>query len=309
MLLAALLLVAGCAPVAPPRPAAERPLPGRVWDVAGARFVEPEALVAGLAHARFVLLGEMHDDAEEHRGQAWIIERLFAAGRRPAVAFEMLKPEDAALIARQVAQAPRDAAALAAAVDWPHSGWPDFALYRPIVQAALDAGVPIVPANVPGATLRAVRREGLVALAPAVAARQGLDRPLPPEQARAAAEEIRTSHCGRLPDAMVPGMAAAQRARDAAMAEAMIGAATADGTVLIAGRGHVRTDRGVPFYLREREPHARIASVGFVDVQDGWTTPAAYVEAFGAATLPFDWLWFTPARDTGDPCARMPAPR
>jgi uncharacterized iron-regulated protein len=310
IVVALVLALAGCAPAASTHEPAARPLAGRVWDVARARFVEPAALVAELARARFVLLGETHDDPEHHRGQAWIGEELLAAGRRPAVAFEMLRPEDAARIARQLAAAPRDADALAAAVDWAHSGWPAFALYRPIVRAALDAGVPVVPANVPAAALREVLRGGLAALEPALAERQALDRPLPPGEARAAAEEIRAVHCGRLPESMVPGMAAAQRARDAAMADAMIEAATGDGAVLIAGRGHVRTDRGVPFYLRTRRPEARVASVAFVEARPGPATPAAYAETFGAAALPFDWVWFTPPRpDGGDPCAGMPGPR
>jgi uncharacterized iron-regulated protein len=65
------------------------PLAGRIWQPAAARFVAPEAVAAALTAARFVLLGEKHDNADHHRIQAWLVGSMIAAGRRPAVAFEM----------------------------------------------------------------------------------------------------------------------------------------------------------------------------------------------------------------------------
>jgi uncharacterized iron-regulated protein len=103
-------------------------------------------------------------------------------------------------------------------------------------------------------------------------------------------------------------MVTAQRARDAQMAERLLAAAR-DGAVLIAGAGHVRTDRGVPAYLAGRVPAGGIASVAFVEVATDRTAPGDYAERFGAARLPFDFVWFTTRADDGDPCARMRAPR
>src|SRR5262245_26202422 len=68
----------------------DHPLAGRVWDPPAARFVTPTTLVSRLTVARFVLLGEKHDNADHHRLQAWALQQLFASGRRPAVALEML---------------------------------------------------------------------------------------------------------------------------------------------------------------------------------------------------------------------------
>jgi uncharacterized iron-regulated protein len=99
-------------------------------------------------------------------------------------------------------------------------------------------------------------------------------------------------------------MVAAQRARDAQMAERMV-AAQRDGTVLIAGAGHVRSDRGVPAYLATRAPGTTVATVAFVEVAAAHAAPAAYAERFGVARLPFDFVWFTARADDVDPCARM----
>jgi hypothetical protein len=75
--------------------------------------------------------------------------------------------------------------------------------------------------------------------------------------------------------------------------------------VLVAGAGHVRTDRGVPIALAALAPDARVLSVAFVEVRDDRQDPGSYAERFGAATLPFDFVWFTPRVDDSDPCERF----
>jgi len=94
----------------------------------------------------------------------------------------------------------------------------------------------------------------------------------------------------------------AQRARDSALAESLMGGR--DGGVLIAGTGHVRNDRGVPVYLRLRVPDATIATLAPLEVREEWTQPEQYTAPYGG-TLPFDWVWFTPRMDDDDPCARF----
>jgi uncharacterized iron-regulated protein len=287
----------------------EHPLTGRIWDVRAGRFISADALVAGLVKARYVLLGERHDNPDHHRVQAALVRALLAAGRRPAVAFEMLTADDADAVARHLAAAPRDAAGLAGAVDWKRSGWPDWAFYQPIAQAALDAELPIVAANLAPATARALARGNRAALSERLAARYALDQPLPGGAQAELAAELHAAHCGHLPPDRVEGMVLAQRARDATLADSMLAAAR-DGAVLIAGKGHVRTDRGVPIYLRAREPEAVIAAVTPLEVRDGWTGPGDYATAFGGR-LPYDWIWFTPRMgdDAADPCERWRRPR
>jgi uncharacterized iron-regulated protein len=282
------------------------PLVGRIWDVRAARFVESEDVVARLARARYVLLGERHDNPDHHRVQAALLRALLAAGRRPAVAFEMFTADDAPQLARQLAAAPRDAAGLARAVDWARSGWPDWAYYEPIAQAALDRGLPIVAANLAPATVRAIARGRPDALAPDFTTRYALDRPLPDGGQAALTAEIRDAHCGALPAERVESMVLAQRARDAMLADNLL-ATTRDGAVLIAGIGHVRVDRGVPAYLRAREPGAVIAAVAPLEVRDDWTRPLDYAASLDG-TLPYDWVWFTPRMSDDDPCASFRRP-
>jgi uncharacterized iron-regulated protein len=304
------LLVAGAAGAAEPPPAGrgtDHPLTGQIWDVGAARFIAMDKLVERLAAARFILLGERHDHAEQHAFQAWIVRGLVGAGRRPAVAFEMLGADQAAALAQYLARSPHDAAGLGDAVGWANSGWPAWREYQPIAEAALAAGLPIVAANLPAGAARAVVRGDLSVLDPALVRAHALDRPAAPETQRAMEREIRDAHCAELPESMVPSMVTAQRARDAHMAERLL-ATQRDGAILIAGSGHVRTDRGVPFYLAPRAPGATIASLAFIEVADGRVAPSDYAERYGAPRLPFDYVWFTTRADDADPCAKLRKP-
>lgn len=281
----------------------DHPLTGRVWDVGAGRFIGPDALVARLAAARFVLLGEKHDNADHHALQARVVRELIAAGRRPAVAFEMLTTAQAPALARHLAAAPRDAAGLGEAVGWRESGWPDWTLYQPIAEAALAAGLPLVAANLPLPTARALTRGDSGGLDPVLVARYGLDRPLATDVERPMAAELRESHCGQVSERLLPGMIAAQRTRDAQMAESLVTGAR-DGAVLIVGAGHVRTDRGIPAFLRLREPDARVAALAFLEVRPERNAPADYAAGF-EGRVPFDFVWFTPRVDDEDPCAKF----
>jgi uncharacterized iron-regulated protein len=283
----------------------EHPLVGRIWDVAAARFIEAATLVSRLAAGRFVLLGEKHDNPDHHRLQAWVLGKLIDAGRRPAVGFEMFTVDDAPAIARYVAAHPKDAAGLGEAVAWARRGWPAWALYQPIADLALRAGLPLVATDLSPSTVRGIGGQGLDALAPDLVRRLGLDRPLPADLRAMMAEEIRRAHCGYASDARVEAMIDVQRARDAQMAERLAAAGKPDGAVLIAGAGHVRHDYGVPVYLRDRVTGAAVMTVAFLEVSPHGLEPAAYAGRFHRPALPFDYVWFTPRVDDDDPCEKF----
>lgn len=306
LMLAAVLV--GAAPVASPLPSwttvfeRDHALVGRIWDVSAATFIEPPVLVDRLLRGRFVLLGEKHDNADHHRFQAWLVSAIIAGGRRPAVAFEMLTVAQAPAVTRYLATAPADAGGLADAVDWKRSGWPDWKRYEPIADAAIGARLPIVATNFATATVSALRRDGVAALDPAFVARYGLDRSLVAETQAAMADEIKIAHCGHGNDAKIASLVAVQRARDAQIADRLAAASDPDGAVLIAGFGHVRNDRAVPVYLKVARPGATVVAVAFLEVDRESTKPADYASDFGRATLPFDYVWFTPRADETDPC-------
>jgi uncharacterized iron-regulated protein len=78
----------------------------------------------------------------------------------------------------------------------------------------------------------------------------------------------------------------------------------ADAAVLIAGIGHTRSDRRVPWHLRHLLPREKILSIGLIEVRNGETNSDSYAAAFQTERLPFDYVWFTSRADAGDPCEK-----
>ena len=276
----------------------DHPLTGRIWDVSAGRFMDRTTLIERSARADFVLLGERHDNPDHHLLQAEVLRRLIAAGRRPAVGFEMLGVDDAAAVTDHLAAAPNDAAGLGAAVNWHQRGWPDWAMYQPIAEAALRAKLRIVATNLPLATARTMTRDGLAALEPRVV-RERLDRPPPDDVLDRMAADIRDAHCGHVSEKSVRPMVDVQRARDARMADSLIAAGDPGGALLIAGAGHVRNDYGIPVYLSSKAPGKRVISIAFVEVDQQKAEPQSY------ARLPFDYVWFTPRIEDENPCEKF----
>ncbi|HUL58555.1 MAG TPA: ChaN family lipoprotein [Anaeromyxobacteraceae bacterium] len=278
------------------------PLVGRIWDVRAGRFVELAAAEAAVARADFVFLGETHDNPDHHRMEARFVRAVTASGRRPALAFEMLDTGEQAAVDAALAKAPKDPDAVAAAVKWDKSGWPPFASYRPVFEAGLDAGLRIVAANLSRKEGRDVVTKGPEGVPAELRPILARDEPLPPEFAESLRREMRESHCGELPEKHVEPMVLAQRARDARMAERLVAAAGPDGAILVTGAGHAREDHGVPVHVARLAQGRSVASIAVVEVVDGQQLPSEYAADYGASTLPFDFVVFTPRQDREDPC-------
>jgi uncharacterized iron-regulated protein len=280
------------------------PLVGRIWDVKAGSFISEDKLVARLVASRYVLLGERHDNPDHHVLQAKLVRAMVEAGRRPAVAFEMLATDDTPAVVRYLARSPKDAAGLGEAVNWSRSGWPEWRLYQPIAQVALDANLPIVATNLSRAATDAVRRNGLPGLGPTLTTQLRLAEPTA-ETRLAMARELSESHCGQIAEDAINRMVDIQWSRDARMAASLARGGQRDGAVLIAGAGHVRRDRGVPVHLARQAPDASIASVAFVEVNAASEKPGDYAKRFWSDALPFDYVWFTPKVDDDDPCEKL----
>ncbi len=284
---------------------ATNPLVGRIWNARAQRWATAAELRQAVAGAHFVLLGETHDNPDHHRLQAELLQAVVDAGRKPAVAFEMLDLDQQPALSDYLASQPADGRGLGPAVDWADSGWPAWSMYQPIADVALAAHLPIVAANLPSATVKAVALKGYNALQPARVKTLGLRQPWPAARTETMLEEIYISHCRLMPKSALGGMVKAQRTRNAIMALRMERKATADGAVLIAGAGHARTDFGVPLELRRDNPAADILSIAMIETRPGKTAPADYAADYNVQRLPFDYVLFTPGAAREDPCVAL----
>lgn len=291
----AALLLSACVPTlhAPEDPA--HPLVDRIWDTRTQRFIGQPDLERGLQEARFVLLGEVHDNADHHRLRRDLIAALVRDGRRPTVAMEQFDREyQAALDRAQDAPAPAPAT-VKTATHFNEKGW-NWQYYEPIVRLALQQRLPLRAANLSRADAFQVSTGGAVAVLGADKVRAlGLDEPLPAAARLKLEQVIEKGHCGKAPRERLAGIVAAQRARDAVMADVLRHDSGA-GAVLIAGNGHVRRDFGVPHYLGSND----IAVVGFLEVREERQAPADYHDRRDPE---YDYIVFTPRTPRPDPCA------
>lgn len=191
------------------------------------------------APPRVLIFGEQHDQPDQQRQVAATVSRLAASSRLAAVVLEMAER------GHGTAGLPRDAddVAVRAALDW--NGWP-WENYRPVVMAAVHAGVPVFGGNLPRSRQRSAMADASLDGSLGAAARAEI------------AEAVRVGHCGLLPAAQEPGMVRIQIARDQSMADtieaALARATPGQQVLLLTGAQHASRDRGVPLHLAARDP-------------------------------------------------------
>jgi uncharacterized iron-regulated protein len=284
----------------------DHPLVGKIYSVATKDFVAEADLLDAASQADYVLLGETHTNADHHLLQAAVIKRMVEGGRWPAVFFEMIPTDLSADLAKYLAGGKATAQGLGAVVKWEERGWPKWSIYQAIADVALENGLVMHAGDIDSGLRKRIGKEGLEALGPQDRAQLALDRPLDDALRESLAETLRVSHCGVLPEAAVGAILQVQRARDAALADAMLSASgSSGGVVLIAGRGHARGDYGVPWYLRARRPTSTIFTLGLVEVEPAALEIADYLGDEGENLAAFDFLWFTPKSEIKDHCAEL----
>jgi uncharacterized iron-regulated protein len=267
----------------------KHPLAGRIWSRQDNAFIEPQLLESRVRAASWLILGETHDNLDHHLLQADLLAIFLAGHPTASVGFEMLDETVAPLLAPPL---PDSADELAARVHWSESGWPDFALYRPVFREILAHHARIVAAHPSREHVSAA----MAGIPPELAKQLALDRPLPEAAQKALVDEIRASHCGFAPEEMIAPMVNAQTFKDAWMALELSkqGAPAA----LIAGRGHADVTRGVPLYLRRRDVKGDVLSIGFLDVDDAKKQVSDY-------ELATDFTVFTPRASDESACDRF----
>jgi uncharacterized iron-regulated protein len=285
----------------------DHPLVGRAWSAADSSFLHPAALATAISRADFLLLGEVHDNADAHALQGWAIRRRTDPTPKFGVVFEHIRTDQQNALAEidklGRAATPQD---LFSQLDWSKGGWPSDTKFMALFSAVLEPRLPIYAANPSRQQVRAVARGEEGALPAADRTRILLDAAWDKPFTDALFDELKGSHCGAMPESAVPAMIVAQRYRDAAFADVMLTAAKDHGAaILIAGNGHVRTDRAVPWYLRQRAPGKNIIAVMMLEVEDGNSDPATYAPLTPDGKPAVDFIIFTPRAERPDPCEAL----
>ena len=268
-----------------------------------------QAITATIDAGGIVLLGETHDNPEHHKLRAAMIEHaMLDAKRKPAAVFEHIRTDQFAGLV-EFAEFNRTARRLGTAsdllrfLDWDTSGWPDKAMFAPLFSAVIRAKLAILPGDAPRDTVRRIAREGPSVLSSADLARLKLDQPLPEALNDALLTELEASHCGLVPKTAFTNMALAQRYRDAHIASQLVEAADKHGAaILFAGNGHVRADRGVPYYLEQLAPNRKVLTVTLSEAVKDKTDANTSMPMARDGRPAADFVVVTPATPRDDPC-------
>lgn len=239
-----------------------------------------QADLTGLLPTPLLLVGELHDAPEHQALQRQAVEQLAARGELAALVMEMVER------GRSTRGLPRDAseAQVREALDWGAErnagAWP-WAVYSPVVMAAVRAGAPVLGGNLPRSGMRTAMGDA------------ALDNSLPAPALQRQRDAIRSGHCDLLPESQIAPMTRIQIARDQSMARTAVDALVPGRTVLlVAGNGHVQRDLGVPRHLPAGQPYRVVIA------QAGGTAPPADPSLA-------DRHWVTPPRPEKDHCAEM----
>ena len=236
--------------------------------------------IQALLPTNFLLIGEQHDAPDHQRIEREVLGGLAAQGQLAALAVEMAEQgQDTRELSPKATEAQ-----VRTALRWNDAGWP-WKAYGPVVMAAVEAGVPVLGANLPRARMKDAMAD------------VSLDAQLSPEALQAQQDAVRSGHCDALPESQIGPMTRIQIARDRAMAQTLIQAKSPGKTVvLVSGAGHSPRVTGVPQHL-PTDMKVRVVRLvaGTASESKG---PAVY-----------DAVWTTPPLPPRDYCAEFKATR
>ena len=155
---------------APPPTAPPGYVPERVYDTRRHVFADFEVMLADLAGADVVLVGEQHDDPNTHRLEHAMLEGLKRRKVAVTVSLEMFERDVQPHVDGYLAGSITEAEFLKDSRPWPRYA----SDYRPLVELAKVQGWPVVASNVPRRHAAAVAKSGRAALD----ALEGVDRAL-----------------------------------------------------------------------------------------------------------------------------------
>ncbi len=203
-----------------------------------------EDAVADLATARVVAVGEQHNLLSHHLIQAEVLTALASRTPRLAVAFEMVTIEEQPILDDFMSGRTSEADFGA----WWKKHWgQEYAIYKPIFDAAKAANVPAYGLNAPLGVVRAVAKNGLASLSAADRAR--LPAVIEESSDARYREYVRESVAGHGPltPEQIKNRLTAMAIWNETMGEKTAAIAASGRVVLvIAGAGHVLYKAGVP---------------------------------------------------------------
>jgi uncharacterized iron-regulated protein len=145
-------------------------VPQRVFDTRTKAFSDFEAMLADLARADVVLVGEQHDDANTHRLESAILQGLLRRNVAVTLSLEMFERDVQPALDAYLGGRTSEEEFLKGSRPWPRYA----SDYRIMVEMARERAWPVIAANVPRRYASEIAKSGLAPLAALPAAERAL---------------------------------------------------------------------------------------------------------------------------------------
>ena len=241
-------------------------VPQRVFDTRLKGYGDFETMLADLARADAVFVGEQHDDPNTHRLELAIVEGLTRRQVPVIVALEMFERDVQGSLDQYAAGTMAEEAFVAGSRPWPRYATD----YRPMIEFAKANHLPIVASNVPRKIASDVSKTGLTAVD-----RLGGDRSFVSRELQC---PTKGDYFDRFADAMgehqgaSPNFYFAQCVKDETMGESVADAfqkSTGRVTIVhVNGSFHSDFGEGAAESARRRMPGRRVAVVSILPVEN-----------------------------------------
>jgi uncharacterized iron-regulated protein len=264
---ASMLLNLPAATAAPTEQAVAVPWEGvTVKNVAQNMTESPAQVIARLATAQVVYLGEIHDRPADHAAQRAIIQALHTHRPRLIIAMEMFQRPAQPLLNAYLADKLTETQLKTRSEYQKRWGFP-WEFYAPVLRFAQTNRLPVIALNTPSEVTRKVARQGLESLTwperrfipPLGAIALG-----PPAYRQRLLTIYESFHTGKTNSQSFDRFFQAQVLWDETMAERIADTAKRypDALIIVlAGQGHIVYGEGIPDRVLRRSPHLQQARI------------------------------------------------
>ena len=223
--------------------------------------ITPLQLFDEASNTQLVFLGERHGTPEHVELASCILEAK-TGSRPPVLALEHVPASVQAQIDDWRRDNAFDTDLFADIVNWERLGWPDFNIYRPLIETAGSARAHIIATDRPLPGAGGPSFSALLAVAP--------DYGLQTEEiVEAWVPDMIAGHCGLIDEEAAATMALAQMQRDQIMAGRLIaGRGRGPSTLFFGGKGHVRMDRAIPYLIARTDRPPSMLTVAAYTVEE-----------------------------------------
>lgn len=239
-----------------------------------------ERLYGEVRGTQLVFVGERHGTREHVQLAVCVLDEK-AGSRPPVLALEHVPANAQRALDDWRRDSAFDADLFADVVEWESLGWPDFEIYRPLIETAGSARAHVLGTDRPQPGSGGSSSDALIEVAPTY----GLQSD---DIVEAWIPDMIAGHCDLIGEEAAARMALAQMERDRIMAGRLIaGRGRGISTLYFGGRGHIRRDRAIP-YLMDRTDRPPTMLVVAAFTQDEWASqladdPASAMQNLAAA--------------------------